>query len=253
MITITIQFNQAQERPFGIIHHAGLQVGAAQYGQQLDIAGIALEGIAEQVDGAVNLAVLGVDGGNGRERLHRIGLDRNGFEVGVERLFGVAFAQEFAARHDERLVRLFGEAFARINFAELHTHRGVRGIEVGDLLISFERLAGFAFARVSVGDLQILLAGFDEQSLLRIQVRQLHRRLDVGGVELGDFLEHGDGFQREAAFAIAVGDARKIADGVLYAACADVEIAERVDGREVGWVCVNDFAILINRRRDFAL
>ena len=41
--------------------------------------------------------------------------------------------------------------------------------------------------------------------------------------------------------------------GILYAAGADVEVAERVDGREVGWVGVNDFAVLVNGRRDLAL
>ena len=101
--------------------------------------------------------------------------------------------------------------------------------------------------------MQVLLAGFDQQALLRIEIGQLHRGFDVRRVELRYLLEHGDGLQREAAFAVAVGNAREVIDGVLYAARADVKVAERVDGREVGWVCVNDFAILINGRRDFAL
>jgi len=170
-----------------------------------------------------------------------------------ERLLAVAFAQELCPGHYKRVVRLLGHGLTGIYLAELHTYRCVGRVEIGDFLIGFERLSCLARPGVGVRDLQVLLPGFNQQPLLRIEIRELHRSFGVRGIELRYLLEHRDGFKSEAALAIAVGDPREVGNGVLDSARANIEVAESVDRCKVTGVRAHHLAVLINRRRDLSL
>src|SRR5438309_1361587 len=95
VITIAIEFDQAEKSPLCVIHHSRGQVSATEYCQQLDIARVAFEGLAKHIDRAIGLALLSVDGRNRRQSLPAVGVDHYGLQIGIQSLLGVAFSKEF--------------------------------------------------------------------------------------------------------------------------------------------------------------
>ena len=128
----------------------------------------------------------------------------------------------------------------------------VRAGRIQDAISNFSRIAdsyregGFTLKAIAM--LKKI-----EKPLLRIEIRQLHCRFDIRWIELGDLLEHRDGFEGKAAFAIAIRDSREVRDCVLDSTGADVEIAQGIYRGKVTGVRTYNLPVFVNGGGDFAL
>src|SRR5262249_54069697 len=252
-ISVLVQLDEAEEGPLRFVHPAGRQVGAAEYRQQLDVAGRLFKSITEYVDRPFRLSLLSVYVDDGCKGLPAFRLYRQSFQVGTESLIHLALSYELRAGHYEGLVGVIRHPLSRVDLCELHADRSIRRIEVGYLLVSLQCFPRLPRAGIGVGDLQILLSCLDQQALLRVEIGEFHRSIDVRWIQLRDLLKHRDCLQGEAAVAITVSNARKILNGVRNPASPHIEVAESIDRSQVSGIHLNYLAVFVNCGRNLAL
>ena len=130
-----------------------------------------------------------------------------------------------------------------VNLGQARSHGCILRIHFQNFLENTDRLLQFAGTQKFFRDLQILGARIIEQALLGVQFGEFQNTLERG-LDLGDFLVHGDGFDREALGGISIAHVLETRDGLVVVAEARVEIADGVRHRQIPGVILEDFFVL---------
>src|SRR5262249_44986393 len=120
------------------------EIGPPEYRQQLDVPRRLFKSITENVDRTLGLSLLGIYVDDGSKGLAAVGLDRQRLEVRAEPMVHLALSYEFRSGHYERFMRVVGHALSRVDFGKFHADRCIRWVQVGYLLVSFQRFPGLA-------------------------------------------------------------------------------------------------------------
>ena len=139
-----------------------------------------------------------------------------------------------------------------INLGQPGAHGDVFRIHLQRLLENPYRLFQFAGAQKFFRDLQVLRAGIIEKSLLGIELGQSKHALQ-GGLQLGELLVHGDGFDGEALGRIGIANALEGFHGLVALAETGVEVADGIGDGEFLGVGFENFFVLSNGVLQLAL
>ncbi len=139
-----------------------------------------------------------------------------------------------------------------INLGQAGAHGDVFRIHFQRLLENPYCLFQFAGAQKFFRYLQVLRPRIIEKSLLGIEFRQPKHALQ-GGLELGELLVHGDGFDGEALRGIGVAHALEGFDGLVGLTETGVEVANGVGDGEFLGVGFENLFVLSNGIRQLAL
>src|SRR5207302_10338119 len=101
------------------------------------------------------------------------------------------------------------ESGARVAVSKRHSDLGVVWIEIGIELKHCQRDLRRSRAIVRLNDRQVVRASFDDEILLRIEVSEVRRNLDVNRLKPIDLPVHRDRFQSESLLAIMLCNATK--------------------------------------------
>ena len=139
-----------------------------------------------------------------------------------------------------------------VNFGQPGAHGHVFRVHFQRLLENPHRLFQFAGAQKFFRHLQILCPGIVKEALLGVKLSQAKHDLQ-GGLQLGELLVHGDGFDGETLSRIGIADTLERLDRLVALAETGVEVANSIGDGEFLGVSLQDLFVLSNGILQFAL
>ena len=154
---------------------------------------------------------------------------------------------------EEHVAGFITIADALVEIGQLVLHGRILGIEFEHALEDASGIVQLVAAHVLVGDDEVLLASVGVEALLGIEFGEALDAVVGAGIELGELLVHGDGFDREAIGRITVADFLEILGCLIDKTNTGVEVTDGVEHRQVLGVRLDDLLVLGDRVLQLAL
>ena len=215
----------------GIGEAASLQICLEQIAKAIGI-GIEIRNFLQRFDGGLGVAGLEQIAALHEQRVAVAGIER---EHALQNFFGGgqrALGAQSLGGSGENLPGFILLAQADINFRQADAHGGIFRIHFQNLLEDADGVIQFAGFQEFFRDLQVLGAGIVEESLLGVEFGQFQHALERG-LELADFLVHGDGLDRETLVGIGIAYALEAFGSFVGFPEAGVEIADGIGDGEI--------------------
>ena len=149
--------------------------------------------------------------------------------------------------------RLVVQALAAEQLRQLEPERGVVGLHLRHALVDGDRRSRVVVLLVIVRQHLVLGAGFVQQSLLVVELRQPLVDHERRRIQLDDLLVDGDGLDEEAIVRVPLGDLGKQPNRLVDAFEAGVEITYPVERVGVVGMFRQDLAVFLDGRLELAL
>jgi hypothetical protein len=147
----------------------------------------------------------------------------------------------------------FPHASPRHGVGQPRDDRRIRRVELRQAPVRIDQFGRLARPSVVFQDCGHLDLRFADQSLFPIQIGARQIGLGASGVELGDLLVHGDGFDRQAVRPVQFAQLQVLLDGLRRLPRPGVQVPQVVAHRQVARIGLEDGVVLRNRPIPLAL